>query len=314
MTAAFQSRREPQFLYLQPSPMEFSVAFVVIGLVLVVLGSLVQIVRAFQQSVGWGVASLFIPGANIVFVICHWARAKGSLFCILIGFALIGIGGATSGKGLSVKSFFAAFTSSSNDQDVKALNASIERVRARIESLEGQLHGREGDLAKQFQMLDKRRKELNEKNAGAVQQFNADAEAYTAQNKAKKALGAELESARQELSRLLDDRARIRAANPPDPAQYATANSPATETGASTAKLNGKQIVMYTTARCPACVAAKTYLGRKGIRYEERDVERSSEALKEFRSLGGRGVPLIVVGNERMEGFYPQRLERMISE
>ena len=69
---------------------------------------------------------------------------------------------------------------------------------------------------------------------------------------------------------------------------------------------------MYTTARCPACVAAKAYLSRRGVRYEERDVNRSSEARQEFQSLGGRGVPLIVVGTERMEGFNAQRFEQMI--
>jgi glutaredoxin len=145
-----------------------------------------------------------------------------------------------------------------------------------------------------------------------VQRFNVEAEAYTAQNNAQKAIGVELESARLKLSGLLDERARLRAANPPVPAQYASASTPATDTAPATTGANGKQVVMYTTARCPACVAAKRYLGQRGVQYEERDVERSADARKEFQSFGARGVPLIVVGNERMEGFNAQRFERMI--
>jgi glutaredoxin len=293
--------------------MEFSVALVLFGLVLIVLGSLVQIVRTFQQSLWWGIAYLVIPGASLVFTICHWARARGSLFCMLIGAAFVGIGAVTNEKGLSAKSLFAALTSLSGDKNVESLTASIEELRTRIESLEGQIQVGGAELAKQFQMLDNKRKELNAKDAADVQRFNAETEAYTAQNNAQKAIGAELESARNKLSGLLDERARLRALNPPVPAEYAEpASTPATETAAATAGANAKRVVMYTTARCPACVAAKSYLSRRGVPYEERDVERSSEAMKEFRNLGGRGVPLIVVGNERMTGFNPQRFERMI--
>jgi len=292
--------------------MEFSVALVVFGLVLVVVGSLVQIVRAFQQSIWWGIAYMVLPAGNLAFMICHWARARGSLFCVLIGVALIGIGAVIDEKGLSAKSLFAALTSSDGDKDVESLNASIDGVRARIETLEDQLQARGAELAKQFQTLDQQRKELKVTDPAEVQRFNAEAEAYTAQNNAQKAIGVELESARAKLSGLLDERARLRAANPPVPAQYASASTPATDTAPATTGANGKQVVMYTTASCPACVAAKRYLIQRGVRYEERDVERSSDARKEFQSLGGRGVPLIVVGNERMEGFNSQQFERMI--
>lgn len=54
------------------------------------------LILAFKTSVGWGLASLFIPFAVLVFVIKHWEEAKTPflrwLACLpvyLIGFALI---------------------------------------------------------------------------------------------------------------------------------------------------------------------------------------------------------------------------------
>jgi hypothetical protein len=48
------------------------------------------------------------------------------------------------------------------------------------------------------------------------------------------------------------------------------------------------------------------------VRYEERDVEKSPDARAEFERLGGRGVPLIMVGTEKMDGFNEQRLNQIL--
>jgi glutaredoxin len=291
--------------------MDLFTAVVVIGLILLVLGGIVNLVRAFQESVWWGLASLFIPLASLAFTICHWARAKGSVLCMVIGIALMGAGIVMGDKG--PKSLYAALASSSDAEEIEKLNASIEEQRTRIESLEGRFQTKGAELANQFQQLDKRKKELKANDVAEVQRFNLEAESYTAQNNAHKSIGAELESARKELTNLLDERARVRASNPAAATQdVASAGNSAGGAMAATAPADGKRVVMYTTARCPACVAAKNYLARKGVRYEERDVERSADAMKEFQSLGGRGVPLILVGNERMVGFSPQRFEQMI--
>jgi glutaredoxin len=62
-------------------------------------------------------------------------------------------------------------------------------------------------------------------------------------------------------------------------------------------------VVMYATAWCPYCAQARAYFARNGIAYVEHDVEASAAAHAEFRRLGGRGVPLIFVGEERIDGF-----------
>lgn len=67
-------------------------------------------------------------------------------------------------------------------------------------------------------------------------------------------------------------------------------------------------IVMYATATCPYCARAREYMASRGIPYEERDAGRSQE----FSQLGGRGVPLFVVGPEVLHGFSPAALDAAI--
>jgi hypothetical protein len=54
------------------------------------------LIMAFKTSMGWGLASLLVPFAALVFVIKHWDQAKTpflrTLACIpvyLVGFALV---------------------------------------------------------------------------------------------------------------------------------------------------------------------------------------------------------------------------------
>lgn len=63
------------------------------------------------------------------------------------------------------------------------------------------------------------------------------------------------------------------------------------------------EVVMYATSWCPYCAKARAYFAQSGIAYVEHDVEKSAIARAEFKRLGGRAVPLIVVGREKMDGF-----------
>ncbi|MDH4172919.1 MAG: NrdH-redoxin [Betaproteobacteria bacterium] len=73
------------------------------------------------------------------------------------------------------------------------------------------------------------------------------------------------------------------------------------------------QAVMYATSWCPYCAKARAYFARSGIAYVEHDIENSASANAEFKRLGGRGVPLIVVGREKLSGFSEQGFEDMLA-
>jgi glutaredoxin len=70
-------------------------------------------------------------------------------------------------------------------------------------------------------------------------------------------------------------------------------------------------ITMYATDWCPHCRNARKYFEARGIAFTEINVETSESGRKEYQALGGKGVPLIVVGDKLMRGFSPQRFEAL---
>jgi glutaredoxin len=73
------------------------------------------------------------------------------------------------------------------------------------------------------------------------------------------------------------------------------------------------QVTMYSTSWCGHCRNARNYFAAKRIGYREIDVEKSAEGAREFKRLGGRGVPLILVGAKAMSGFNPESFEELLS-
>lgn len=76
--------------------------------------------------------------------------------------------------------------------------------------------------------------------------------------------------------------------------------------------LSRGDVVLYTTQRCNYCRKAKQFLKRKNIRFTEYDVETSNKGKRDFKKLNGKGVPVILVGNQRMNGFSEERMVSML--
>lgn len=76
----------------------------------------------------------------------------------------------------------------------------------------------------------------------------------------------------------------------------------------------GKRIVIYTTAWCPDCRAAKKFLQAKNLPYEEIDVEKSPEAAAIVMKMndGMRKVPTLDIEGTVVSGdkFNPSRFEK----
>ncbi|MCU7915989.1 MAG: DUF4124 domain-containing protein [Candidatus Thiodiazotropha sp. (ex Gloverina cf. vestifex)] len=64
-----------------------------------------------------------------------------------------------------------------------------------------------------------------------------------------------------------------------------------------------QQVVIYSTTWCGACRKAKSYFKQKSIPYKEYDVEKSTKGRRDYARLKGKGVPIILVGKQRMNGF-----------
>jgi glutaredoxin len=74
------------------------------------------------------------------------------------------------------------------------------------------------------------------------------------------------------------------------------------------------RVRVFTAVWCGYCKKAKAYLAGRGVPFEEVDVEATDRGRREFEQIGGSGVPVILVGNQRMDGFEAQGLEAMLAE
>jgi glutaredoxin len=63
------------------------------------------------------------------------------------------------------------------------------------------------------------------------------------------------------------------------------------------------RVLVYTRGGCVHCDQAKAFLKAQGIAFIELDVGRSPKARKALARLGARGVPTILVGDRRLDGF-----------
>ncbi len=48
---------------------------------------------------------------------------------------------------------------------------------------------------------------------------------------------------------------------------------------------------------------------KKGIRYTKYDVETSAKGQRDYKKLGGGGVPVIKIGSKVMRGFSQARFD-----
>ncbi len=75
---------------------------------------------------------------------------------------------------------------------------------------------------------------------------------------------------------------------------------------------NTAKVVIYTTQRCPHCKRAKEWLKANEVLFLEFDVGRAGKMQKRFFNMGGRSVPMIVVGGLQLPGFAPKQLKQAL--
>lgn len=76
---------------------------------------------------------------------------------------------------------------------------------------------------------------------------------------------------------------------------------------------NNNRVVMYSTQWCGSCKKAKHYFRKNKIPFQEYDVEKTEKGRRDFAALNGTGIPIILVGSKRMNGFTPSRFEAIYS-
>lgn len=79
-----------------------------------------------------------------------------------------------------------------------------------------------------------------------------------------------------------------------------------------TASIKTDKVVIYTTRRCGYCHQAKQFMAKNNIPFTEYDIETSARGKADYRKLNGRGVPIILVGEQRMNGYSEGNLTNLL--
>jgi glutaredoxin len=74
------------------------------------------------------------------------------------------------------------------------------------------------------------------------------------------------------------------------------------------------RITVFTSDHCSHCQRAKTFLREQGIPFRELNVQHSRKARQQFQRLKARGLPVILVGEKRLDGFQAATLRKLLKE
>jgi glutaredoxin len=120
-----------------------------------------------------------------------------------------------------------------------------------------------------------------------------------------------------ELYKWTDDRGRVYFSDRAPPGQdaekldYGTKDRRASKR--ALARDPDKKVIMYTSSHCPLCTQAREHMDSAGIHYEEYDIHKTPRGRRDYKKMKGRTVPILMVGEQRMNGFYTSKLNQMLA-
>lgn len=85
---------------------------------------------------------------------------------------------------------------------------------------------------------------------------------------------------------------------------------PSTEALSQALAANDK-VVMYSTTWCGYCKKARKYFIANKIPFEEYDVENTEKGRRDYKKLNAKGVPVILIGKQRLNGFSEASFKRL---
>ncbi len=63
-----------------------------IGCIIALIYGIILLIKAFKESVWWGLGSLFVPFVGLIFVFMHWNICKKPFLMALLGTVIYAVG------------------------------------------------------------------------------------------------------------------------------------------------------------------------------------------------------------------------------
>jgi glutaredoxin-like YruB-family protein len=75
------------------------------------------------------------------------------------------------------------------------------------------------------------------------------------------------------------------------------------------------RVVIFTQPDCPPCHVVKLFLQERGVAFEERDITLDPAAVRDLTEKhNSHSTPTLVIGEEVMIGFNPERLDEILGK
>lgn len=69
------------------------------------------------------------------------------------------------------------------------------------------------------------------------------------------------------------------------------------------------EVLVFGTSRCPYCKKARELLDEAKVSYRFLDIDESAEARKVFEALPAQKVPVLLIGERRIDGFIEPAIQ-----
>lgn len=79
-------------------------------------------------------------------------------------------------------------------------------------------------------------------------------------------------------------------------------------------KSQNQSLTLYGTTTCPHCEAARAYLKKNAIAYNDQVLDKSKEAEAKFKLLNEKAVPVIVSADKLLVGFNEEEYAQLIKK
>lgn len=80
------------------------------------------------------------------------------------------------------------------------------------------------------------------------------------------------------------------------------------------AAASAPRVVVYTTSWCGWCRRTLAHLDRKGVSYENRDIEADPDASRELlRKTGSTAIPVLEIDGQLLRGYDPHAIDRLLA-
>lgn len=76
----------------------------------------------------------------------------------------------------------------------------------------------------------------------------------------------------------------------------------------------GKPVVMYATSTCPYCAKVRKLFADRGVQYVEYQIDKSKEHAADFKQVGVPYVPVLFIGERRIDGFREKAIIEALGE